>query len=43
MTTSPSTTSFANFGQQGATQHSDLLAYVPSGVTFPTAYLKAAS
>jgi len=41
MTTSPSTASFANFGQQGTAQHSELLEYVSSDATFPTAYLKA--
>ena len=41
MTTNASTVSFANFGQQGAERHSELLNYVSSDVTFPTAYLKA--
>jgi hypothetical protein len=40
MTTSSSTVSFANFGQQGAAQHSELRDYVASDTTFPTAYLK---
>lgn len=41
MTTSASTASFANFGQHGAAQHAELLDYVSSDATFPTAYLKA--
>lgn len=41
MTTTGSTATFANFGQQGTAQHSELVDYVSSDATFPTAYLKA--
>lgn len=41
MTSSAPTANFANFGQRSAAQHSELLDYVLSDTTFPTAYLKA--
>src|SRR5947209_6152521 len=41
MATKTSPTTFENFGQQGTAPHRELLHYVSSDVTFPTAYLKA--
>jgi hypothetical protein len=40
MTTKPSAENFEKFGQKGAAQHRELVQYVSTDVTFPTAYLR---